>query len=76
MQMASDSNAVSEKNVMRCPICGWVSVTKVLDTTLYIGLSIEPMGDHFICTNPQCQVERIYGENGVILVKGLEKKEA
>lgn len=74
--MALDSSAVSDKNTMRCPICGWVSITKVIDTTRYIGLCIEPMGDHFICTNPKCQVERIYGENGVFLVKGLEKKEA
>jgi hypothetical protein len=74
--MVSDFNAVNLKNVMRCPVCQWVSVTKIIDTVLYIGLSMEPMGDHFVCTNPACKVERIYGENGVVLVKGLEKKEA
>jgi hypothetical protein len=74
--MVSDSSAVSSKSVMRCPRCQWVSVTKVTDTVLYIGLSMEPMGDHFVCTNPVCKVERIYGENGVVLVKGLQKEEA
>ena len=74
--MGLGSNAVNSKNVMRCPICGWISVTKVTDTLLYIGLSMEPMGDHFICTNSKCKVERIYGENGVVLVKGLQKEEA
>lgn len=63
------SSAVRNKNVMRCPRCQWVSVTKVEDTVLYIGLSLAPMGDHFICTNPACRVERIYGENSVLLVK-------
>jgi hypothetical protein len=70
--MVSDSSAVSDKYVMRCPRCQWVSVTKVAGTVLYIGLSMEPMGDHFVCTNPACNVERIYGENGVVLLK--EKK--
>jgi hypothetical protein len=72
--MASDSSAVNDKNTIRCPRCQWVSVTKVADTALYVGLSMIPMGDHFICTNPQCQVERIYGENGVVLVKEKAEK--
>ena len=62
--MGLDSSGVNSKNTLRCPKCGWVSTTKVMDTTRYIGLCMEPMGDHFICTNPACQVERIYGENG------------
>lgn len=74
--MVSGSSAVNDKNTMRCPRCQWVSVTKVTDTVLYIGLATGPMGDHFVCTNPACRVERIYGENGVVLVKGLEKEEA
>jgi hypothetical protein len=74
--MVSGSSAVNDKNVMRCPRCQWISVTKVTDTVLYLGLAIGPTGDHFICTNPQCKVERIYGENGVALVKGLEEEKA
>lgn len=72
--MHLDSSAVSSKNTMRCPRCDWVSVTKVEDTVLYIGLAMGPMGDHFVCTNPACRVERIYGENGVLLVKEKAEK--
>lgn len=71
--MVSGSSAVSDKNTMRCPVCNWVSITKIVDATRHIGLCMEPMGDHFLCTNPACQAERIYGENGVTLLK---KKEA
>ena len=74
--MVSGSSAVNDKNVMRCPKCQWVSVTKVTDTVLYLGLAIGPTGDHFVCTNPKCGVERIYGDNGVVLVKRIEKEEA
>lgn len=74
--MGSDSNEASSKNTMRCPRCNWVSITKVADTTRYIGLCMEPMGDHFLCTNPKCGVERIYGENGVFFIQGLQKEEA
>jgi hypothetical protein len=53
-----------------------VSVTKVTDTVLYLGLAIGPTGDHFVCTNPKCGVERIYGDNGVVLVKRVEEEKA
>ena len=71
--MDSDSNEVHKKileNTMRCPKCGWVSVTKIADSTPFIGLMMHPIGDHFLCTNPQCGVERIYGENCVIIREG------
>lgn len=64
-----DFGSSDHKSTMRCPICGWVSITKVIDEHRYVGLSIEPTGDHFICTNPSCEVERIYCENGVYLFK-------
>lgn len=67
--MVSGSSAVSDKNVMRCPKCDWVSVTKVEETYLYIGLAVQAVGDSFICTNPKCNVEKIYGTNGVLLLK-------
>lgn len=74
--MGSGSSAVKDKTTIRCPKCDWVSVTKVIDATHYIGLCMEPMGDHFLCTNPKCGVERIYGENGVFFTKGFQKEEA
>lgn len=55
-------------NTMRCPKCQWVSITKVSDLKTPMGICMEPTGDHFVCTNPACQVERIYGENGVYIV--------
>ena len=62
--MDSDSS-----EVRRCPKCGWVSVTKVIDDSPHFGIMFQPSGDYFVCTNPQCDVQRIYGENA-ILIKG------
>jgi hypothetical protein len=58
------------KNLMRCPKCGWVSVTKVIDAAPFIGLMMHPTGDYFACTNPKCGVERIYGENAILMRRG------
>lgn len=56
------------RDTMRCPGCGHVSTVKVEDTVPYIGLSDGmPSGDYFICQNPACFVERIYGENCVMV---------
>jgi hypothetical protein len=68
--MGSDFKEVRNVNTMRCPKCEWVSATKVLDDTPYIGLMFHPCGDYFICTNPACGVERIYGENAIIIRNG------
>ncbi len=52
--MDSDSN--EDKNTQRCPRCGWVSVTKLVDDT-------HIRGTYFTCQNSECSVERIYGDN-------------
>jgi len=59
--MGSDSSA--DKNTQRCPKCGWVSITKVTDDTVHIGLMFAVTGTHWVCKNPRCSVERIYGDN-------------
>ena len=55
--------------VKRCPKCGWVSTTKIVDDSPHFGIIFQPSGDYFVCTNTKCDVERIYGENA-ILIKG------
>lgn len=55
------------RDVMRCPSCGHVSTLRVEDNRQYIGISFgDPCGDYFLCQNPKCDVERIYGENCVM----------
>jgi len=65
---------MTSENTMRCPRCGWVSVTKISDCSSNIMVLMEESADCFVCTNPKCGVERIYGE-GVFLVVQKEKKE-
>lgn len=60
---------------MRCPRCEHISVTKVLETEKFVGICFEPNGDYFICTNPRCDVQRIYGDNGVLLIKDENKQD-
>lgn len=60
----------AEKNTQRCPKCGWVSVTKVTDENPYLGLMFQPTGDYFICRNAKCDVDRIYGDNAILLRGG------
>jgi len=74
--MGSGSSAVSDNNTMRCPMCGWVSVTKMVFDAPHIGLMFNAIGDHFICTNLQCKVERIFGDNAVMLMKNATQEEA
>lgn len=42
---------------MRCPICDYVSCNAIEDGTDF----------YFRCQNFKCKVERIYGENAVML---------
>jgi len=49
-----------EANTARCPMCQWVSVVRVTKDS-------NNLGDYFACTNPRCQVERIYGENAIFM---------
>jgi hypothetical protein len=57
-------------------MCGWVSVTKMVFDAPHIGLMFNAIGDHFICTNLQCDVERIFGDNAVMLMKDATQEEA
>lgn len=43
------------ENTMRCPWCLHVSTVSTQDDS----------GKYFYCQNPQCKVERIYGDNAV-----------
>ena len=49
----------------RCPCCGHVSTLRVEDGATHYGYFIGLSGDYFICQNPKCNVERIYGDNAV-----------
>lgn len=60
-----------EVNTFRCPKCGWVSTTKVIDEDPHVGLMFQPTGNYFICMNYKCDVARIYGDNAILL-KGSE----
>lgn len=56
-----------EKNTQRCPQCGWVSVTKIVDDSPSLGLMFHPTGSYFVCANAKCDTERIYGGNAILL---------
>jgi hypothetical protein len=68
--MGSDFKEVKDTNTLRCPKCGWVSVTKTIDESLHLGIMFHPCGDYFVCTNPKCGVDRIYGENAILMKGG------
>lgn len=60
---------------MRCPRCGWVSVTKISDCSSNVMVMMEQSSDCFVCTNPKCGVERIYGEGVFLIVEKETEKE-
>jgi hypothetical protein len=62
-----------ETNTMRCPACEHVSVTKIIDDSPHLGIMFQPDGDYFVCLNPKCGVERIYGENAILMRSGNEE---
>jgi hypothetical protein len=55
--------------VMRCPSCEVISVVKAGEEVCSYGLFMGLTGEYFICQNPKCEVERIYGENCVVTSK-------
>lgn len=59
--------ASGSKEIERCPKCGWLSVTKVMSATPYISSMLQPSDNYFVCTNMKCDVERIYGENAILI---------
>ena len=46
-----------EENTRRCPWCNHVSTASVQDGRDF----------YFYCQNPSCKVERIYGDNAVMI---------
>lgn len=56
------------KESMRCPKCEHVSTVKVgEDDKPYVSLYAGPVGAYFVCQNPSCNVERIYGTNCIMI---------
>ena len=57
------------KETQRCPGCGHVSTLKAGEPTTAYGLYAGISGEYFYCQNPKCDVERIYGDN-MVMVSG------
>jgi len=55
--------------VMRCPKCEVISVVKAGEKDSGLGFYAGLSGEYFICQNPGCEVERIYGSNCVVTSK-------
>jgi hypothetical protein len=55
--------------VMRCPKCEVISVVKAGEKDRGFGFYAGLSGEYFICQNPECDVERIYGSNCVVTGK-------
>lgn len=54
----------------RCPVCFHLSTVKLGEPSQHVGIEFnEPGGYYFACQNPKCNVERIYGDN-CIMVSG------
>jgi hypothetical protein len=62
---------VLESEVFRCPKCQHLTTVKVADDMPYVSLSAGAYGPYFVCQNPRCDVERIYGTKDV-MVSGRE----
>ena len=59
---------MKESNVYRCPKCEHVTTVKVAcEEVPYVSLFAGAVGPYFVCQNPRCNVERIYGTNAVMV---------
>ena len=54
---------------IRCPYCGHISTVKVDGVEALNGIRGKDDEAYFVCQNPKCNVERIYGEN-MVMVSG------
>jgi len=54
-------------NSCRCPGCEHISTVKVGSDDAYVSLFAGPTGPYFVCQNPNCNVERIYSDNAVMV---------
>lgn len=57
-----------ERLVCRCPKCEHLSLDYVLDDGPYVSFFAGLSGEYFLCKNPDCDVDRIYGDTAVTLV--------
>jgi hypothetical protein len=55
------------EETMRCPGCGHVSTLKAGSDEPSCGMQFSVTGEYFYCQNPKCEVERIYGDNAVMV---------
>lgn len=55
--------------VMRCPKCEHLSLEKVGEDMPYVSFFPGLSDEYFVCQNPKCDVERIYGDNAITLRK-------
>ena len=51
----------------RCPVCGHVSTLQSGSDDPHFGIQFNITGKYFYCQNPKCEVERIYGDNAVMV---------
>ena len=51
----------------RCPGCGHVSTLKAGKDVPSLGMQFSITGEYFYCQNPNCNVERIYADNCVMV---------
>jgi hypothetical protein len=51
----------------RCPACGHISTVKAGSDEPSYGVQFSVTGEYFYCQNPKCSVERIYGDNAVMV---------
>jgi hypothetical protein len=58
--MGVEHSCKEEGETQRCPCCGHVSTLSTADSS----------GCYFYCQNPKCNVERIYGDNAVMVSNG------
>ena len=59
---------VRESEVYRCPKGEHVTTVKVAcEEVPYVSLFAGAVGPYFVCQNPRCDVERIYGTNAVMV---------
>ena len=56
-----------ERTTARCPKCEHISALKVGTEDPYVSIYAGPTGPYFVCQNPKCDVERIYGTNAVMV---------
>ena len=63
----AQGESLENNETRRCPVCEHVSTVKVGDDGPYVSFFAGLSGEYFVCQNPRCSVERIYGDNAVMV---------